>query len=192
MQCRALRVGEPSSRRRWAVEVDDEWALSDNGENDLLRLIERVDVTVDQPGRNMEEPAFLDLRALLAARAELEAGPSAHNVPQHLTVTVVMPTRGGPRLGTSAHERCATGLESDLAHDARCGGGDPEAVRGDRGNAFGHGHRSGYLVHTPQHNLPRPIHSDRLAGESPPPSIRPGLWPGAVLLTEVEKGRAGV
>ena len=149
-RCRALGDGAPSSRGRRAVEVDDEWTFSDDGENDFLWFIERVDVTVDQPGRYMEEPAFLDLRALLTTRAELEAGPSAHNVPQDVTVTVVMPTRGGPRRGTSAHQRCAIGLESDLAHDARCGGGDPEAIWGDGGNPFGDGHGSDYRAQAAQ------------------------------------------
>lgn len=140
---RELGAGRASLAVRWAVEVDDERALPDHGEDDLLRLIERVDVTVNQPGRDMEESAFLDLRALPAAGAELEAGASSDDMPQDITVTVVMPARNRASLGTDTNERRAAGLESNLAHDARCRGGGAQAIRRNRGDSFGCGHRSG-------------------------------------------------
>ncbi len=124
-----------------AVDVDDERAFSDDRENDLLGLIERVDVPVNQPGRDMEEPAFLDLRALRPAAAELEAGASSHNVSQDVTATVVMPARDRAGLGACTNESGATGLESNLAHDARGRGGGAQAIRGNGGDSFGRGHR---------------------------------------------------
>jgi len=128
-------------RAQRAVEVDDKRTFPDDGEDDLLRLIQRVDVTVDQPGWDMEESAFLNLRALLAAGAELEAGAPSHDVPQNIPITVVMPARRSASLGTGTHQRRAAGVERDLAQDTRCRRGDRQALRGNGRDSSVGGHR---------------------------------------------------
>src|SRR3954447_2520949 len=53
------------------IDVHDERSVADDREHDLLHLVARVDVTVDEAGGNMEEPSLLDLGRLAPAGAEL-------------------------------------------------------------------------------------------------------------------------
>jgi hypothetical protein len=102
-----------------AFYVDDERPLAYESENELLRLISRIHVSVNQPDGNVEEAAFLDLRVQAAARTELESRASFDEVAEHLAVAVVVPAGSDTPLSASADEKYAVGREGDLAKNAR-------------------------------------------------------------------------
>ena len=67
----------------------------------------------------MEEPAFLDVRAVPPARPELEPGAALDDVAEHLAVAVVMPARRDAPVDAGADEEVGLGGERELAHDPR-------------------------------------------------------------------------
>ena len=81
--------GAVARLRTW--DVDHERTLADQRENNFLRFVERVDVTVNQSGRDVEEPAGIDRYRLLASRPEFEPGLSLQHVAEHVALAVVMP-----------------------------------------------------------------------------------------------------
>src|SRR5581483_4511343 len=112
--------GVPRSRRRglhlttaWpsgrpgSVHVDDERAGPDEGQDDLLQLVRRVDVAMNHAHGNVEESARLDVGALTAARAELEACAATDDVPEDFSIAVVVPAGGRTRLDASTNEHRA-------------------------------------------------------------------------------------
>jgi hypothetical protein len=102
-----------------AVQVDDERPFSDERDDELLRLVERVHVPVDEPDGHVEETALLHLRALRAARPEFEAEATPDDVPEHFAISVVMPTRHDTTVDTTADVERAICRECDLPDDAR-------------------------------------------------------------------------
>jgi hypothetical protein len=111
-------VGCASGRLR-AVQVDDERPFSDERDDELLRLVERVHVPVDEPDGHVEETALLHLRALRAARPEFEAEATPDDVPEHFAISVVMPTRHDTTVDTTADVERAIRRKCDLPDDAR-------------------------------------------------------------------------
>jgi hypothetical protein len=111
-------VGGASGRLR-AVQVDDERPFSDERDDELLRLVERVHVPVDEPDGHVEETALLHIRALRAARPEFEAEATPDDVPEHFAISVVMPTRHDTTVNTTADVERALRRECDLPDDAR-------------------------------------------------------------------------
>lgn len=108
-----------SSGRLRAVQVDDERPFSDERDDELLRLVERVHVPVDEADGHVEETALLHLRALRAARPEFEAETTPDDVPEHFPISVVMPTRHDTTVDTTADVERAIRRECDLSDDAR-------------------------------------------------------------------------
>lgn len=107
-----------SSGRLRAVQVDDERPFSDERDDELLRLVERVHVPVDEPDGHVEETALLHLRALRAAWPEFEAEATPDDVPKHFAISVVMPTRDHTAVDTTADVERAIRRECDLPDDA--------------------------------------------------------------------------
>ena len=102
-----------------AFYVDHERPLAYESENELLRLISRIHVSVHQSLGNMKEAAFFDLRVLCTARAELESRSSFDEVAEHLAVAVMVPARRNAALSASPNEKYAVGRKGDLAKNAR-------------------------------------------------------------------------
>jgi hypothetical protein len=68
-----------------AVDVDHQWAAADHGHDDLLRAVERVDVTMYESRGHVEEPASLDVHRCGTARAELEPRPPDDDIAEDVT-----------------------------------------------------------------------------------------------------------
>jgi len=110
-------VGRSARRRRRirAIDVDNQGAAADDRQNDLLDRLDRIHISVDQPGRDTEEPARLDLHSLVAVRSKLESGKAADHITEHIAVAVVMPARDREWFRPSAHQRGPLGGKSYLA-----------------------------------------------------------------------------
>src|SRR5688500_1092615 len=113
----ALYAG--SSGRLRAVQVDDERPFSDERDDELLRLVERVHVPVDESDGHVEETALLHLRARRAVWPEFEAEATPDDVPEHFAISMVMPTRYDTTVDTTADVECAIRRECELPDDAR-------------------------------------------------------------------------
>lgn len=116
----------------WTINVDHEGAFSDDGEDDLLGRVERIDVSVYQSGWDVKQAAFLHLGHVTAAWAELKARSPSQYVPQDLALAMVVPPGGRTRLGTGAHERRAARLKRDLPYHARRRRGRGQRAAGHR------------------------------------------------------------
>ena len=114
-----------------AVDVDDEWAGPDEGEDDLLGLVARVDVAMNQARRNVEKPARLHVRTFAPARPELEPGAAPEHVPEHISVAVMMPAGGNTARGASAYEHRARRVERELTNETRRRGSRYQTLAGD-------------------------------------------------------------
>src|SRR5262245_819771 len=77
-----MTAGRPRSGRLWPVQVHDEWAVADEGDDELLGLVQWVHVTVNEAGGHVEEAASLHFGALLAPAAKLEAEATPDDVPE--------------------------------------------------------------------------------------------------------------
>src|SRR4051812_29815861 len=55
-----------------AVDVDHQGTASHHGHDDLLRSVERIDVTMHEPCGHVEEAAGLDVHRCAATRTELK------------------------------------------------------------------------------------------------------------------------
>jgi len=111
-----------------------------------LRCVRRVDIAVDEAGRDVEEPARFDLDALVAARAELESSTTADDVAEDVSIPMVMPARSGAGLGTSAHERRRLRLDGQFAQNPRCRRAGFERVRRNSRDATARSHAGRLLA----------------------------------------------
>jgi hypothetical protein len=113
-----LREASPASVGVGTLDIHDEWAHSDEGQDDLLRLVARVDIPVNQSRRNMEEPAGLHVRALAPARSELEARASADHMAKYVSLAVVVPAGRDAALRACTYEDRTREVERDLTDEA--------------------------------------------------------------------------
>ena len=81
-----------ASGRLGAVQVDDERPFSDEGDDESLRFVHRVYVSVDESNGHVKETALLNLRALRATRPKFETDATPDDVREHFAISVVMPT----------------------------------------------------------------------------------------------------
>jgi hypothetical protein len=97
---------------------------------------------VDETSRHVKEASVLDVGAVAAAGAELEARSPADEVAEDFAVAVVVPAGGDGGLGASTDEDCPLGVERELANEAERGRSSGQAVRGDGGDALSCGRRT--------------------------------------------------
>jgi uncharacterized protein len=100
------------------VEVDDKRTVADERDHELLGLVQRVHIPMDEADGHVEEPALFHLRGLPAARPEFEAEMTPDDVTEHLAIAVVVPARGDAAVDTAADVQRPLGRERDLAHDS--------------------------------------------------------------------------
>ncbi len=118
--CRSVleALGSPSAGVR-ALDVDNKRPCADKREDDLLRLVARVDIAMNQPRRYVEEPARLHVRALAAAWPELEPGAAADDVAEHISIAVVVPAGRDAALRACTHEHRPRRVERELTDESR-------------------------------------------------------------------------
>ena len=102
-----------------ALHVDDERACPDEGEDDLLGLVARIDIAMNQSRRDVEEPARFHVRALAPARPELEPGATAGDVAQHISIAVVVPAGRHATLCACTYEHRTRRVERELTDESR-------------------------------------------------------------------------
>ena len=115
---RARSLGSASVGVR-ALDVDDERACPDEGEDDLLGLVARVDIAMNQSRRNVEEPARFHVRTLAPARPELEPGATANDMAEHISIPVVVPAGRDAALRACTYEHRTRRVERELADESR-------------------------------------------------------------------------
>ena len=115
---RARGLGSASVGVR-TVDVDDERACPDEGQNDLLGLVARVDIAMNQSRRNVEEPARFHVRALAPARPELEPGATADHMAEHISIAVVVPAGRDAALRACTYEHRTRRVERELTDESR-------------------------------------------------------------------------
>jgi hypothetical protein len=111
------------------IHADNQRAGAGEDKHELLRLVGRVDVAVDETGWHVEEASCGDLDVLVAVGAELEPGSSSDQIALNLTITVVMPPRCHSRVGASPDEYRSIGLECDLTDDSDIARSFGETIR---------------------------------------------------------------
>jgi hypothetical protein len=112
-------LGSLGSASVGVIDVDDEGACPDEGEEDLLGLVARVDIAMDQSRRNVEEPTRFHVRALAPARPELEPGATANHMAEHISIAVVVPAGRDAALRAGTYEDRTRRLEGDLTDESR-------------------------------------------------------------------------
>jgi hypothetical protein len=126
----------PGSDWVWAVQVHDDWAVTDERDDELLGLVQWVHVTVSEADGDMEEAARLHFGAIPALRPELEAEATPNDVSQHFTIAVVVPARANASLDTPSDVQGPLCGERDLPGDSRRRIARLQSARSDRGNSI--------------------------------------------------------
>jgi hypothetical protein len=111
------------------VDVDDEWADPDEGQDDLLGLVAWVDIPMNQSRRNVEEPACLYVRTLAPTRSEIEACATADHMAKHVSLAVVVPAGRDAALRARTYEHRTRQVERELTDEARRRRSRRQAVR---------------------------------------------------------------
>jgi hypothetical protein len=101
------------------LDVDNKDACPDEGEEDLLGLVARVDIAMDQSRRNVEKPTRFHVRTFAPARPELEAGATANHMAEHISIAVVVPAGRGAALRACTHEDRTGRVEGNLTDESR-------------------------------------------------------------------------
>jgi hypothetical protein len=115
---RARSLGSASVGVR-ALDVDDERACPHEGEDDLLGLVARVAIAMNQSRRNVKEPARFHVRALAPARPELEPGATADDMAEHVAIAVVMPAGRDAAFRACTYEHRTRCVERELTDESR-------------------------------------------------------------------------
>lgn len=97
-----------------AFDVDDERACADEGEDDLLGLVVRVDIAMNESRRNVEEAARFHVRALAPARPEFEPGATVDDMAEHISIAVVVPAGRHATLCACTYEHRTRRVEREL------------------------------------------------------------------------------
>jgi hypothetical protein len=107
------------------LDVDDEGACPDEGEEDLLGLVAGVDIAMDQSCWNV-------VRALAPARPELEPGATANHLAEDISIAVVVPAGRDAALRACTYEDRTRRVEGDLTDEPRRRGSRCQPVGANR------------------------------------------------------------